>query len=283
MAEEALEQQVSVILGPGVNIKRNPLCGRNFEYFSEDPYAAGEMGAALISGIQSRGVGTSLKHFAANNQERSRFYNNSVVDERALREIYLAPFERALKAAPWTVMCSYNKINGVQASTNKYLLTEILRGEWGFTGLVMSDWGAVAGRVQGVEAGLDLEMPFSGYLNEKQIVKAVKKGLLQAELADKAALRVIELILKSQSTLEAHPNFHCDMDAHHALARRAAAESTVLLKNQERILPLRPGQSIAVLGAFAKTPRYQGAGSSRVNPAKLDNALDSLLALGAVD
>jgi beta-glucosidase len=294
MAEEALEQKVSVILGPGVNIKRNPLCGRNFEYFSEDPYTAGEMGAAIIDGIQSKETGTSLKHFAANNQEKARFYNNSVIDERAFREIYLAPFEKAVKKArPWTVMCSYNRINGVQASKNKLLLTGILRDEWGFRGLVMSDWGATSNRVDGVDAGLDLEMPFSGFWNEKQIVRAVRKGTLPAETVDKATLRAVELILKARSALDAHVDFRCDMTAHHALARRASAESAVLLKNESAepggtspsaksgVLPISPGQSIAVIGAFAKNPRYQGAGSSRVNPASLDNAFDALRGLGA--
>jgi beta-glucosidase len=279
MGEEALQEQVSVILGPGVNIKRSPLCGRNFEYFSEDPLVAGELGAALIEGIQSKGVGTSLKHFAANSQEHARLSSDSVVDERALREIYLSAFERAIKkAAPWTVMCSYNLLNGVYTSQHRTLLTTILRDEWGFQGLVMSDWGATADRPACVAAGLDLEMPGSGPYNDKQIVKAVKKGTLSLADLDASALRVIELILKSQETLNTHRGFRYDPDAHHALARKAAAQSAVLLKNG--MLPLAKGRSVALIGTFAKTPRYQGAGSSKIVPTRLDNTFDCLVAAG---
>jgi beta-glucosidase len=280
MAEEALQEQVSVILGPGVNIKRSPLCGRNFEYFSEDPLVAGELATALIEGIQSKGVGTSLKHFAANSQERARLSNDSVVDERALREIYLAAFERAVKrAAPWTLMCSYNLLNGVYASEHHRLLTEILRDEWGLKGLVMSDWGATANRSAGVAAGLDLEMPGSGAYNERQVVKAVKRGALKRSDLDASVLRVLEIIARSAETREAHRAFRYDVDAHHALARSAAAQSAVLLKNSECVLPLTR-EPIALIGAFAKTPRYQGAGSSKIVPTRLDNAFDALVAAG---
>ncbi|MDR3174844.1 MAG: glycoside hydrolase family 3 C-terminal domain-containing protein, partial [Treponema sp.] len=279
MGEECLQEQVAVILGPGVNIKRSPLCGRNFEYFSEDPYLGGELAAALIGGVQSKGVGTSLKHYAANNQETRRMTSNSVVDERAFREIYLAGFEKAVKKSqPWTVMCSYNLINGIYASDNKRLLSDILRDEWGFKGLVMTDWGAVDDRVQGILAGLDLEMPGSGGINDAKIVEAVKSGLLDEKLLDKAVLRIVELILKSREN--AKPGYAYDAAAHHQLARRAAAESAVLLKNEGKILPFGGGKSLAVIGAFAEKPRYQGAGSSKITPFKLESPLDELRAAG---
>ncbi|MDR3275971.1 MAG: glycoside hydrolase family 3 C-terminal domain-containing protein [Treponema sp.] len=281
MAEEALKEEVSVILGPGVNIKRSPLCGRNFEYFSEDPYVAGELASAMIGGIQEKGVGTSLKHYAANNQELARLICDSVVDERALREIYLAAFERAVKqAAPWTIMCSYNVINGTYASEHRELLTTILREEWGFKGLVMSDWGATADRPTGIAAGMDLEMPGSGPYNDKQIVKALRRGSLSEADLDKPALRIIELIQKSQKTLEAHKGCSFSSDAHHALARKAAAQSAVLLKNEGGSLPLAAGKTVAVIGAFAKTPRFQGGGSSKINPFKVDSPLEALLEAG---
>jgi beta-glucosidase len=287
MGEECLQEQVAVILGPGANIKRSPLCGRNFEYFSEDPYLSGELAAALISGVQSRGVGTSLKHYAANNQETRRMTSNSVVDERAFREIYLAGFERAVKKSqPWTVMCSYNLINGVYASDNRRLLSDILRDEWGFRGLVVTDWGAVDDRVQGILAGLDLEMPGSGGINDGKIVEAVKNGILDEKLLDKAVLRIVELILKSQEN--AKPGYTYDAAAHHQLARRAAAESAVLLKNEGGILPLlggkdtapAGGKTLALIGAFAEKPRYQGAGSSKINPFKLETPLEELRRAG---
>jgi beta-glucosidase len=230
MGEECLQEQVAVILGPGANIKRSPLCGRNFEYFSEDPFLTGELAAALIGGVQGKGVGTSLKHYAANNQETRRMSSNSVVDERALREIYLAGFEGAVKKSrPWTLMCSYNLINGTYAADNQWLLSGVLRDEWGFEGLVMTDWGAVNDRVQGIRAGLDLEMPGSGGLNDAKIVEAVKSGALDEKVLDRAVLRIVELILRSQEN--AKPGYVYDAAAHHKLARRAAAESAVLLKN----------------------------------------------------
>ncbi|MDR0813425.1 MAG: glycoside hydrolase family 3 C-terminal domain-containing protein [Oscillospiraceae bacterium] len=279
IGEEALAEQVSVVLGPGVNIKRSPLCGRNFEYFSEDPFLAGELAVSIIDGIQSQGIGVSLKHFAANSQERFRMIGDSVVDERALREIYLAAFEAAVrKAKPQTVMCSYNKINGVFASENRRLLTDILRGEWGFDGVVVSDWNAVNDRVAGLLAGLDLEMPASGGYNDRIVARAVRQGGLPEEVLNESARRLARLALKAQESLT--PDYSFDDAAHHALARRAQSESAVLLKNDGGVLPLAAGASVAVIGEFAKRPRYQGAGSSRINPLKLDNAYDELAALG---
>ena len=276
MAEECLQEKVAVILGPGVNIKRSPLCGRNFEYFSEDPYIAGELAAAMINGVQSMGVGTSLKHYAVNNQEKARFTCNSVLDERTLREIYLRAFEIAVKKSqPWTVMGSYNPVNSIYACENQKLLNDILRDEWGFEGLVMTDWGAVNNRVLGLKAGLDLEMPGSMGFNDAKIVTAVKEGVLDESVLNKTVLRLVELILKSQKNQQ--EGYKYDKAAHHALAHRAALESAVLLKNEE-ILPIKQGQSIALIGAFAKTPRYQGAGSSKINPSRLDNAFDCLKA-----
>jgi beta-glucosidase len=282
IGEECLREQVAVILGPGANIKRSPLCGRNFEYFSEDPFLSGELAAALIGGIQQKGVGTSLKHYAANNQETRRMTSNSVVDERALREIYLAGFEGAIrKSRPWTVMCSYNLVNGIYAADNEWLLSAVLRDEWGFQGLVMTDWGAVGDRIQGIRAGLDLEMPGSGGVNDAKIVEAVKNGGLDEKTLDRAVLRIVELIIKARE--HAKPGFTCDADAHHSLARRAAAESAVLLKNDGHILPLRgaprgerAAPELAVIGTFAEKPRYQGAGSSRINPSRLESPLEEL-------
>jgi len=279
MAEECLQEKVSVILGPGVNIKRSPLCGRNFEYFSEDPFVSGEMAMALINGVQNKGVGTSLKHFAANNQETGRFTCDSVIDERALREIYLAAFETAVKKSqPWTVMDSYNLLNGVYASENYRLLTSILRDEWGFKGIVVTDWGAVNDRVAGLKAGQDLEMPGLGDHNDKKIVEAVKKGVVDESILNKTALRLVELILKSQENRR--KNYQYDKAAHHALAFKVALESAVLLKNDDEVLPVKQGQSLAVIGGFAKIPRYQGAGSSKIVPNKLDNAYDAFKASG---
>ncbi|MCL2514189.1 MAG: glycosyl hydrolase, partial [Oscillospiraceae bacterium] len=237
MAEEALAENVSVILGPGVNIKRSPLCGRNFEYFSEDPYLTGEMGTALINGIQSKGVGASLKHYAANNQEKRRMSVDAVVDERTLREIYLAGFEKCVKqAGPWTVMCSYNKLNGEYASENKRLLTDILRGEWGFDGIVMSDWGAVNHRVAGLIAGLDLEMPGSSGLGAKKIADAVNNGELSEDILDNCVDGLLNLIFRSaENTKE---SYTYGIDEHHLLARKIASQSMVLLKNDGGLLPL---------------------------------------------
>ncbi|WP_308491886.1 glycoside hydrolase family 3 C-terminal domain-containing protein [Microbacterium terrisoli] len=277
---ESAIADVAVILGPGVNIKRSLLCGRNFEYFSEDPILAGVMGAGLVRGIQSRGVGASLKHFAANNQEFDRMRASSDVDPRPLREIYLRAFQHVVEdAQPWTVMCSYNRINGVYASEDPWLLTHVLRDEWGFEGLVVSDWGAVNDRVKGLPAGLDLEMPASGGRTDAQLVAAVQGGTLDERALDVAAGRVLDLVRKAQAR---PPASGPDIDdgrwvaAHHALAREAAGRSIVLLKNDGALLPLHAGQKIAVIGAFAETPRYQGAGSSLINPTRLDTALDAI-------
>ena len=276
---EAAIENVAVVLGPGINIKRSPLCGRNFEYFSEDPIVSGILGAASVRGIQSKGVGTSLKHFAANNQEFDRMRASSDVDPRPLREIYLRGFERVVKdAAPWTVMCSYNKLNGVWTSEDPWLLTSVLRDDWGFDGLVVSDWGAVNDRVVGVAAGLDLEMPASGGRTDAQLVAAVRAGTLPESVLDTAAARAIDLVRKAgERPAVAGP---LDVDAHHALAREAAGRSIVLLKNDGALLPLAADQKVAVIGAFATEPRFQGAGSSLINPTRVDNALDELRVVG---
>ena len=279
LGRECRAEQVAVLLGPGVNMKRSPLCGRNFEYFSEDPLLAGELGAALVNGIQSQGVGASLKHFAANNQETDRMTVSADVDERTLREIYLPAFERVVRQAqPWTVMCSYNRINGTYASEDPWLLTRVLRDEWGFEGLVVSDWGAVNRRDTAVAAGLDLEMPSSGGSGTRVILEAVKAGTLSEAEVDLAVTRVLTLLDRALPALAEGQTF--DADAHHALAREAAAASAVLLKNDDAILPLDPatGGTVAVIGEFARRPRFQGAGSSQVNPTRVDNALDALRA-----
>ncbi|WGT47498.1 glycoside hydrolase family 3 C-terminal domain-containing protein [Tessaracoccus lacteus] len=274
--ESAIED-VAVILGPGINIKRSPLCGRNFEYLSEDPLVAGVLGSALVRGIQSQGVGASLKHFAANNQETDRMRASSDVDPRTLREIYLRAFERVVTGEqPWTVMCSYNRINGVYASEDPWLLTGVLRGEWGFEGLVVSDWGAVNDRVVGLPAGLDLEMPSSGGRTDAQLVAAVREQRLSEAALDLAASRVLDLVAKAGRRPAVAGSL--DVDAHHMLAREAAGRGMVLLKNDGGLLPLRAGASLAVIGEFARTPRYQGAGSSLINPTRLDPALDALAA-----
>ncbi|APH44018.1 glycosyl hydrolase [Microbacterium sp. 1.5R] len=276
---EAAIEDVAIVLGPGINIKRSPLCGRNFEYFSEDPIVSGTLGAASVRGVQSQGVGTSLKHFAANNQEFDRMRASSDVDPRPLHEIYLRGFERVVKdAQPWTVMCSYNRINGVYASEDPWLLTQVLRDDWGFDGLVVSDWGAVNDRVAGVAAGLDLEMPSSGGRTDAQLVAAVRAGELAESVLDTAADRAIDLVRKAQRRPAVSGPL--DVDAHHALAREAAGRSIVLLKNDGDLLPLAPEQRIAVIGAFATEPRFQGAGSSLINPTRVDEALDELRAIG---
>ena len=268
LAEECLQEEVSVILGPGANIKRSPLCGRNFEYISEDPYHTGKMAASLINGIQSLGVGTSLKHYVMNNQEARRMTIDAVVDERTQREIYLAGFEKAVKEAqPWTVMCSYNRVDGTYLSDNKRLLTEILKEEWGHTGLVVTDWGACNDRVEGIRAGLELEMPTSFGKNDQKIIDAVNGGRLDIKLLDKAVERIIKLILKSVESRK--KGFSYSPDEHHELARELAGQSMVLLKNED-VLPLSKEEKIAVIGEFAEKPRYQGAGSSLINPTRLD-------------
>ncbi|MDE5670324.1 MAG: glycoside hydrolase family 3 C-terminal domain-containing protein, partial [Eubacterium sp.] len=275
LAEECLQEKVSVILGPGTNIKRSPVCGRNFEYFSEDPLLAGKMSASLINGCQAKGIGTSLKHFACNSQEAFRMIINEVIDERTMREIYFPAFEIAVKEAqPWTIMNSYNRINGVYASQNDWLQNKVARDEWGFEGLFVTDWGASVDRVPGLEAGTDLEMPSSGTLNSERIVAAVENGILDEAVLDERVDKVVDLILKSKPALE--KDFKYDVEAHHAVARKVAEGSMVLLKNDDNVLPLKSNAKIAVIGEMAKAPRYQGAGSSVINPTKLDNAYDSL-------
>lgn len=279
IAEECKQEDVAVLLGPGANIKRSPLCGRNFEYFSEDPFVTGEMAAAMIRGVQSKGVGTSLKHFALNNQETRRMTIDSVVDERAKREIYLTGFEKAVKnGKPWTVMCSYNKIDGIFASDNYRMMTEILRKEWGFDGIVVTDWGAMNDRVEATRAGVNLEMPYSGEDNDAKIVEAIRTGKLEESRLDELVAGIVELILRHERLAE--KGYRYDSTKHHELARKAAAAGCVLLKNQDAILPLEPGKKVAVIGQFAKTPRYQGAGSSKIVPTKLDNPYDELVNQG---
>lgn len=274
LGEECQAENLSVILGPAVNIKRSPLCGRNFEYFSEDPYLASQMAAAHIKGVQSKNVGTSIKHFAANNQEHRRMSCSSEIDERTFREIYLAAFETAVKEGrPDTVMCSYNKINGTFASEDHRLLTEILRDEWGFEGYVMSDWGAVNDRVKGLEAGLDLEMPASGGHTDAEIVEAVRSGELKEEVLDTAVERILNIIFKFTDNRQPG-NFNREED--HKLAGKIARESMVLLKN-DGILPLKEdGQKIAFIGKFAEKPRFQGGGSSHINSFKVTGALEAV-------
>ena len=279
LGKKCLKEEVGVLHGPGINMKRSPLCGRNFEYFSEDPELAGEMAAGLINGVQSQGVGTSLKHFAVNSQETRRMTVNEVVDERALREIYLRGFEIAVKKAqPWTVMNSYNKINGFHGSENKHTQTEILRDEWGFRGAIVSDWGAVNNRVLGMKAGNDIEMPSSFGSGTKKIINAVKDGSLDEAVVDERVLNILNLIKKAVDNSKKDYPYN-DIDDQ-PLAREIAGKSMVLLKNEGGILPLAKDKKIAVIGDMAKNPRYQGAGSSQINPTKIDNAYDELAALG---
>ena len=274
LGDECQHENVSVVLGPAVNIKRSPLCGRNFEYFSEDPYLAGEMACAHIHGVQSRNVGTSIKHFACNSQEHRRMSSSSEVDERTLREIYFPAFEAAVKREqPWTVMCSYNRINGVYASENKWLLTDVLRDEWGFSGYAVSDWGAVADRVKGIQAGLDLEMPGSGGYNDKKIVKAVREGRLDEQLVDQACERILNIVYRFVENRR--PDTPWDKEAQHALAADIAADCMVLLKNEGDTLPLKKEDGAAFIGEFAAAPRFQGGGSSHINSFKITSALDA--------
>ena len=275
LGEEAAAQGVNVLLGPGMNIKRNPLCGRNFEYFSEDPYLAGKMAAAYVRGIQSKGVSACLKHFAVNNQEERRMVIDSVVDERTLREIYLTGFEIAAEEGkPKTVMSSYNRLNGAFANESMHLLREILRDEWGFDGVVVTDWAGCNDRVEGVKAGNELEMPACKYCNE-DIVRAVQEGRLDEKVVDECLDRLIDLILKTDRAVKASPK-KFDVEAHHVFAEKCAEESIVLLKNEKNTLPLKKKERIALIGDFAERPRYQGAGSSIVNPTKLESFLDAV-------
>ncbi len=277
LGEECLALDVQVLLGPGVNIKRTPLGGRCFEYYSEDPVLAGEMGCAYVNGVQSKGIGTSLKHYACNNEEFERMSISVEVDQRALREIYLPAFERVVrKAQPWTVMCAYNKVNGVYASEHTQLLHDILKQEWGFEGVIVSDWGAVNEKEKALEAGLDLQMP--GYPGDHtaKMARLVRDGQLSETVIDEAATRVLRMMLLGNENRR--PEFVFEPDAHHVLARKAAAESLVLLKNTDNVLPLQVEQlrSVALIGRFAKQPRYQGAGSSQVVPTRLDTSYDEL-------
>ncbi|MBS1838495.1 MAG: glycoside hydrolase family 3 protein, partial [Actinobacteria bacterium] len=277
IAEEARALGVSVVLGPGLNLKRHPAGGRSFEYLSEDPLLGGRMAAAMVRGIQSLGVGTSVKHYAVNNQESHRLVVDAVLDERTLRELYLRGFEIVVReSSPWTVMCSYNKLNGTYASEHRELLTTILRDEWGFDGLVMSDWGATNDRIAGMKAGLDLEMPGSRGAFDGEVLAALADGRLDETAVDACATRVVELLQRGarrRGSVDATADPR--HDEHHALARRAAAAGSVLLVN-DGTLPLRAEGTIAVIGSFATEPRYQGAGSSQVNPTRLDRALEVL-------
>ena len=268
IAEEAGANGVSVVLGPGVNIKRNPLCGRNFEYFSEDPVLSGRLGTAWVKGAQQKGIGASLKHFACNSQEYYRMSSDSLLDERTLRELYLPAFERVVKGAkPATVMCSYNRINGTYSSENRWLLRDVLRDEWGYEGAVVTDWGAVGDRSIGFAAGCDLAMPGGSAYGEAEAAEHVKNGNLSEADVDRCAANVLRLILNGHRALEG--DFSYEASAHHELAYRAAVKSAVLLKNEERILPLDPEKKLCLIGRMAKEPRYQGSGSSHINPTQL--------------
>lgn len=287
LGEECVAEDLAVLLGPGINMKRSPICGRNFEYYSEDPVVAGELGAAFVNGVQEHGVGTSLKHFAANNQEWRRMSISAEIDERTLREIYLAAFETVVKKAqPWTIMCSYNRINGVYSCENDWLLNKVLRDEWGFEGLVMTDWGAMDERVPSLKAGLDLEMPDCHGETDKLIVKAVQSGELEEPVLDTAVERILTMVdkyLTARKGIDPASMVHplpssvergYDVAAHHTLARTTAEQSAVLLKNED-ILPLQKDKKIAFIGEFAKVPRIQGGGSSHINNTSVESALDA--------
>lgn len=274
LGKESKNYDVNILLGPAINIKRSPLCGRNFEYLSEDPYLSSELSTNYINGVQSEGVGTSVKHFAANNQEHNRMSIDTIIDERTLREIYLASFEGAVKQGkPWTIMCSYNKINGEFASENNYLLTKVLREDWGYEGIVVSDWGAVNDRVKGIKAGLDLEMPSCFGISDKEIVAAVKNKELCIDVLNKTVERMLNIIYKAK---EAKKEEAISLDSHHETAKTVATDCMVLLKNEDDILPLKKDMKVAVLGAFAKTPRFQGGGSSHVNAYKVDDLMEQM-------
>ena len=278
LAEEAVTMGVNVVLGPGLNIKRSPLCGRNFEYFSEDPYHAGKMAAAYVRGIQSKGIAACPKHFAANSQELRRMANDSVVDERTFREIYTTGFEIAVKEGmAKTIMSAYNEINGVYANENSHLLQEILVDEWGFDGCVISDWGGSNDHALGVQNGSHLEMPGTGRSGMRDIVRAVQDKTLKEEILNQRLDELLSVIFATHNATEKARGTTFDVEAHHELARKAAEESIVLLKNQDHILPLKPGTKVTVIGDFAKTPRYQGAGSSLVNPTKKPEAVLEVL------
>lgn len=276
IGEECRAENVGVILGPAINIKRSPLCGRNFEYLSEDPYLTTNMATSYIKGVQSKHVGTSVKHFAVNSMETRRLWASSNLSDRAFREIYLAAFEGAVKnAKPWTMMCSYNKINGEFASQNKYLLTDILRKEWGFDGIVMSDWGAVSDRVKSLLAGLNLEMPTSYGENDKILVKAVKDGLLDESVLDENCIELLKFIFKAYENIGNSDDFIFDRSIHHKISTKIAEETFVLLKNENNTLPLNKDSKIAVIGGYAKKPRFQGGGSAHINCSKITGFLEA--------
>mgnify|MGYP006291084465 CR=1 FL=1 len=282
LGEACRQEKVGVILGPGANIKRTPRCGRNFEYFSEDPYLSGEMAASHIQGVRSQGVGASLKHYAVNNQEQRRMTIDAVVDPRALQEIYLRGFEIAVKKAqPWTVMGAYNRVNGTYSCEHPGLLKDNLRKKWEYQGLVVSDWGAVNNPVASLQAGLDLEMPGVENGNQQLLLDAVRQGRLAEDVLDRAAARILSLVFKARETLA--EDFRCNLDAHHALAREAAGEGAVLLKNEQDALPLAKNARVAVLGAFARNPRYQGAGSSIINPTRLETLYGEMVSKAGIE
>jgi beta-glucosidase len=274
LGEEAACQNVSVLLGPGMNVKRSPLCGRNFEYFSEDPYLAGKVCAGYIRGIQANGVSACPKHFAANSQELRRMASDSVMDERTLREIYLTGFEIAVKEAhPKSLMSSYNRVNGTYSNENAHMLQEILRDQWGFDGFVVSDWGGSNDHVEGVRAGSHLEMPTTGGDSDEELIAAVKDGKISEAIVDQRVDELLDVVLATRAAVDKYKGKAFDVDAHHAVAQKASEQSVVLLKNEENILPLQAKTRVAVIGDFAETPRYQGAGSSVVNPTKLDSTM----------
>ena len=271
IGEEAKEEQVAVVLGPGVNIKRSPLCGRDFEYYSEDPYVAGELGAAFVAGMQKEtGIGTSLKHFACNSQEYRRLQSDSQMDERTLREIYLRAFEKVVKKAqPATVMCAYNQVNGTYCSDNEKLLTDILRKDWGFKGAVVTDWGALNNRTKAFEAGCDLAMPGGGAFGEKEALKALEAGTLDAEAVNNSVKRILSLVLRRKEAVDKAKDYSYDRVAHQTTAQRIAEEGAVLLKNDGNILPFADAKEIVLIGKMATAMRYQGGGSSHIQPTKL--------------
>lgn len=274
LGEECQAEQVATILGPGVNMKRSPLCGRNFEYYSEDPYLAGELAASYVNGVQSQHIGTSVKHFAVNNQETRRMSISVEIDERTLREIYLAAYETVVKKSqPWTMMCSYNCINDVYSCENDWLLNQVLRKEWGFKGLVVTDWGAMNDRVKALKAGLELEMPSSDGITDQFIVQAIESGQLTMEELDLAVTRILELVKRYYDNRKENTSY--DKEAHHRLVRKVAGECAVLLKNDDHVLPLKKSDQVVFIGEFAKKPRYQGGGSSHINSFKVTNAVDA--------
>ncbi|QSX09143.1 glycoside hydrolase family 3 C-terminal domain-containing protein [Alkalibacter rhizosphaerae] len=275
IGSECKSEGVSILLGPGMNIKRSPLCGRNFEYISEDPYLTGKMAAGMIRGIQSMGIGATMKHFVANNKEGFRLVSDSIVDQRALQEIYLTGFEMALnEGQPWVVMAAYNKVNGTYCCENRYLMTEVLREKWGFSGIIVSDWGATDHRIRALNAGLDVEMPSTYGEQDRRIYRGVKKGRVLENTLNETAERIVDILIKAKNNADENATY--DKETHHRLARKAARESYVLLKNDEDLLPLDTGRSTAIIGDMAKNPRYQGLGSSMLHPTFLENTLDEM-------